>query len=766
MRGHVSGRFGSRSPVVLHLFLAGLLLAGAARAFAQDTDPTFNATTDGIVFAVAEQSDGRILIGGSFTLVNNVARTYLARLMPDGSLDSSFNVAVDSWVYDIRIQQDGRVLVGGLFSTVAGAAAPKLVRLLATGDRDTGFAPPATTFVVGSAVQRTAIQPDGRILVAGQQFRNSGIATGLVRLESDGTLDGGFAPNPDSGVYGLALQTDGRVLIGGAFTSVAGASQARLARLESTGAIDNTFLPNVQGGLVQAIAVRADGRVLLGGGFTSVDGQARHKVAQVDAQGGLDTTFSVASNTNPSDVVSTIVLQPDGKVLLGGNFVGFGGIQTAKLARFETDGSPDLSFVPRAYIGAGFGGGYVATVAVQADGRILAGGSYPVLTVARFPAEIPNLPPTISAIGNQNLSGAANDVLSTGPLAFTVSDPEGGTVTVSAVSSNTTLVPPGGLVLGGSGTARTITVTTATTLAGQASITLTASDGVRQATTSFLVTVTRVAPDVPRNLTATLSRDVVQLTWQPPAQAAVVGYLIEAGYSPGDTALTLPLGNTLSFQAVAPPATYFVRVRTRMASGHSGPSNEVTFSTNLAPGTPLDFRAEVVGNAVSLYWTENPAGMAPTAYEIRAGSAPGLSDVAVLQVGPLSRALHVTAPTGDYFVRLRAVNAVGASADSNELHVSPAPGACSPRPSAPTGLTVSTGPGQVSLSWSPSPGAAGYELVAGSAPGGTDVGRFPLPATPGLSASAPAGQYFIRLFARSSAGCLSDASGEVSFVVP
>jgi hypothetical protein len=192
----------------------------------------------------------------------------------------------------------------------------------------------------------------------------------------------------------------------------------------------------------------------------------------------------------------------------------------------------------------------------------------------------------------------------------------------------------------------------------------------------------------------------------------------------------------------------------------------VSVSTNVAPLAPLDFRARVVGNAVSLQWSENPLGMAPTGYVVRAGSGPGLSDVAVLQLPATARSFAVVAPTGTYFVRLAAFNSFGASPEAGELELSPGPGACSPRLPAPTGLVATTASGQVTLSWNAVSGAVGYELIAGSMAGGSDVGRFSLPPNPSITASAPARQYFVRRAAISSAGCASNPSGEISFIVP
>ena len=242
----------------------------------------------------------------------------------------------------------------------------------------------------------------------------------------------------------------------------------------------------------------------------------------------LDPAFVVTSINSPPDNVGEIVVQPDGKLLVAGNFVAFGILGSAKLARFNSDGTIDPDFIPQAYVDAGCCNGYVADIALQPDGKVVAGGSYTPLTIARFWPNIFNALPMISFIPDRVLVGTATEPLTTGPIAFTASDPEGQPVAVTAASSNSAVVPLTGIVLGGSTSSRTVTVNPAAGAAGQSTITLTASDGVRQGARSFVVTVTRVATNAPRSLTVSLASGRIRLAWQPPLQATVTGYVVEA----------------------------------------------------------------------------------------------------------------------------------------------------------------------------------------------------------------------------------------------
>jgi predicted phage tail protein len=145
--------------------------------------------------------------------------------------------------------------------------------------------------------------------------------------------------------------------------------------------------------------------------------------------------------------------------------------------------------------------------------------------------------------------------------------------------------------------------------------------------------------------------------------------VIEAGTAPGASNVArVNVGNTTSFSTEITSGNYFVRVRAQNALGESDPSNEIEVRT---PGTPQAPTALVdlgSGGNVDLRWTSSAGGYAPSGYVIEAGSAPGLSDLARLTVSNVTRFV-TTAPPGVYYVRVRALNATGASLPSNEIVV-------------------------------------------------------------------------------------------------
>ncbi len=362
---------------------------------------------------------------------------------------------------------------------------------------------------------------------------------------------------------------------------------------------------------------------------------------------------------------------------------------------------------------------------------------------------------------------------STGPMAFTVSDPEGQLVTVTATSSDPAVVPAAGIALGCSGTTCAVSVSSVGQF-GSSVIKLTATDGLLVDTTSFVMTVSPSAvPSPPRNLTATVIRNLVVFSWQAPSSAAsepVSGYRLEAGFGPGSTAGTLALGNVLAYSLTAPSGVFFVRLRAQTAAGVGPPSNEVQVTTGEAapPLAPRALLATVQGTLVSMQWTENPQGPVIVGYQLQAGTAAGLANLGVLPLPATARTFSVNAAPGTYFLRVVAVNAAGAGTASNETVVVPGPGTCTV-PAAPAGLVAGSTPSALSVRWDAAQtGAipASYLLQAGSVSGASNLGSVSFSGTTTAAAgTVPVGPYFLRVFAVNACGT-SPASAEASTVVP
>ncbi|MEY2878919.1 MAG: hypothetical protein RLZZ15_1299, partial [Verrucomicrobiota bacterium] len=346
-------------------------------------DAAFDPNVNNVVFALGLHGGGKLLVGGGFTRIGTSDRGRMARLNPDGTVDSEFNAAANNVVTAIAVQRDGHILFGGAFTTVQPFPTPTpqsrshLARLQADGQFDSAF-----NANVGGDVNALVIQPDGSILVGGAfaSAWSAGAAPSgrgnLARFSADGALDVAFAPFTNQTVAALAIFPDARLAVGGYFTRVAsrnipaGIIRNRLARLNLDGTIDATFAPE-DGGRPLVTAVQADGKVLLGGTFTSVGGVTRNFLARVNA----DSTLDLAFNPNLNGRVLALAVQGDGKILVAGSFttVTGGAFARTYFTRLNADGSVDGSFNPTP-------NGEVNALAIQADGKILIGGAFTGLT--------------------------------------------------------------------------------------------------------------------------------------------------------------------------------------------------------------------------------------------------------------------------------------------------------------------------------------------------------------------------------------------------
>ncbi len=340
-------------------------------------DGLAGAERDG-VFSVLGQSDGRVLIGGLFATVNGVGRNHIARLNADGTLDGSFQnelAGTDGSVASIAVQSDAKVLLGGTFASVNGVIRRNMARLNADGTLDSGF----ENGVAGpdGTVSAIARQSDGKLLVGGRFGSVHGVSRGgIARLNANGTLDSGFdqgISGPNSSVYSVAAQSDGKVLLGGIFTAVNGVGRSNIARLNADGTLDETFQSGLAGanGGVYSVAVQGDGKVIIGGIFTMVNDASRSSIARLNADGTLDASFQ---NELPgADTgVASLAVQSDGRVILGGVFTRVNGVTRNHIARLEADGSLDLDFQN----GLAGTDGRVTSVALQSDGKILIAGAF------------------------------------------------------------------------------------------------------------------------------------------------------------------------------------------------------------------------------------------------------------------------------------------------------------------------------------------------------------------------------------------------------
>jgi uncharacterized delta-60 repeat protein len=287
------------------------------------------------IHSLGLQVNGNIIVGGDF--ITSDGEACLMRLHQDGARDMGFRArlrGVVSSVQAIAIQNDSRILIGGIFSTLGGESHANLARLNCDGTIDSTFNPS-----LSNGVLSVAVQPDGYIVIAGYPgFVNGVMKNGIARLGSDGTLDTNFTASADTTIAAVTVQPDGKILVGGFFQSLDGFTlrdSGYIGRLYGNGAIDKNFNPEANGP-VYSLALQADGRIIVAGQFTRLGGESRNSIGRLNSDGSVDLSFQPTLSDTSGLNVDCVVVQPDGKTLVGGSFDTMGGLPRQQLARLQS----------------------------------------------------------------------------------------------------------------------------------------------------------------------------------------------------------------------------------------------------------------------------------------------------------------------------------------------------------------------------------------------------------------------------------------------
>ena len=376
--GYVSANNGDGPAVVLQpdgkiLVAGGFTAAGNDHLVrlnvdgSRDTGFQLASTGDGAPNTIGLQANGSVLVGGLFNVFNGV-RAPLVQLTSTGTVDPAFTCLAQSQgsIVSMLRQPDGKLLIGGLFNEINGQPVSYLARLTASGALDAAFS--AAAGPLPTTVTCLALQPDGKLL--------AGTVRGTFRFGTTGSPDASFSAPYTT--MALAVQADGKVLIGGQFSgSFGGVFYSRLARLTSTGAGDPTFASSSASGWTlnstEAILVQPDGRVVVAGTWLPPGQPLTAGVVRYDTNGTFDPGFNNASSfttaSGTAGRVAALALQPDGRILTAGNFSNVDGLPRKGVARLTTAGNPDPSFVSDATLN-----GSPSTIAIQPNGRVLLGG--------------------------------------------------------------------------------------------------------------------------------------------------------------------------------------------------------------------------------------------------------------------------------------------------------------------------------------------------------------------------------------------------------
>lgn len=317
-------------------------------------DNTFNvgdATNTGSgVSNISLQHDGKVLISADFTPFSSIGS--MRRFNSDGTLDPTFNMGdvINSEPTSVIPLPNSKIIIGGSFTQVGGSGKNRLARLLPDGNID-------NTFNIGSGANGTVsmvqVQPDGKIIVGGQFSSFNGVTKKrLVRLNPDGSIDNNFVtgdgPNATGGMRSSYIQPDGKILICGTFTTFSGLNRNGVVRLNTDGSVDSTFSigigPKKNSGTapeINSVTVQSDGKIVLVGYFDTFNNIARRTIVRLNPNGSVDTsfvstgaTYDVATGGSDNGRLHTVAMHKN-RILLGGYFISYGGVQRGYFARLN-----------------------------------------------------------------------------------------------------------------------------------------------------------------------------------------------------------------------------------------------------------------------------------------------------------------------------------------------------------------------------------------------------------------------------------------------
>ena len=327
----------------------------------------------GTVYAVANQpTDGKTIVAGVFNSFDSQAYSRLVRLLGNGYQDTSFMALPNSGpndyvtslaLYPASSPYSGKIIIGGNFTSFNGTNRFHVARLNADGSLDTTFDP---GLGANGTVWALALESNDQLIIGGQFSSYNGTnVNNVARINADGTLDTSFNPGagPDGQVNSVALDASSRVIVGGAFDAVAGVRSGGVARLNTDGTLDTTFGAGIGTynpvstvvDPVYSVVLQPDGKILVGGAFANYQLTSFNGIVRLSTDGSVDTSFRPGTGTyNPltgiADTVYSITLQPDNKILIGGDFTTFNETRRVGIARlFGTDGTVDTSFMDTAY---------------------------------------------------------------------------------------------------------------------------------------------------------------------------------------------------------------------------------------------------------------------------------------------------------------------------------------------------------------------------------------------------------------------------------
>lgn len=330
------------------------------------TDTLFN------IKSMVFQPDGKIIVCYTYNYFQG-----LIRLNENGSIDEEFNINTSllnnpfmPLLEAMDIQADGKIIIATRYQRTSSRNS-MLYRLTSNGEVD-------TTFQYNSRGEKRvhitsiAIQKNKEIIITGNA--NADSVSYIAKLNENGDLSSNFLSSPlmenEGIIYDACIEADGKIIIHGSFSYIQGVPVNNVAKLNSDGSFDITY-NKVSGanGIIKTTAVQTDGKTIIGGNFLAYNLVSRAHVARINNDGKLDYSFKVGTGTNGP--VNSSCIQSDEKIIIAGDFSEYNGFATKNIARLNTDGSFDENFILDSKIN-----GIIDLVAVQPDGKIIISGDF------------------------------------------------------------------------------------------------------------------------------------------------------------------------------------------------------------------------------------------------------------------------------------------------------------------------------------------------------------------------------------------------------
>jgi len=357
------------------------------------TGPCFVGGFNGEVWDMAQYSTTKFYAGGSFTQFNQSTTNKIARVFIDGTIDPTFNTGLgfeetdtNTAVHSLAVQNDGKVICGGRFIFYQGSSYNNIIRLNVDGSID-------TSFIVGSgfnhqtevvSIYGLAIQSDGKIICVGNFTSYNGLSyNNIIRLNSNGSVDTSFVVGTglDGPGYHVAIQSDGKIIVVGGFLYYNGIQKNRILRINTNGSVDTTFVGGgfsvyqTQNG--KGIKILPDGKIMLMGNFYQYDVFSVSNLIRINSNGSIDNTFTpYFGTTSLRFYVGDLIVQNDGKYVFGGQFINYNGTVVNGIVGVNTDGSINNSFssgvgIPFVQVQKG-----ISRILQLSDGKIIIAGLF------------------------------------------------------------------------------------------------------------------------------------------------------------------------------------------------------------------------------------------------------------------------------------------------------------------------------------------------------------------------------------------------------